>query len=208
MTDLEIRALGDAGLAYVQAHLDNVNVLCTALMRVVDGHRGETFTLAPRGISSTRLTQFDAGGLLLENLHMSRATHLPDGSAMMAVASLIDEQGAFLRKHVLETQGAICVIDDFNPRWSDQKHLLPTSFGVGEVVYNLLATTNSDDEFAGAVRCSNAIWHGVAAVCRAPLTLDASRTCTPAALERVAATAELITCTAYDGEGFVAWRRT
>lgn len=205
MRDLERRELGDAGLAYVRAHLDNINVLCTALLRAMEASAGLVFTMAPRGTSDERLAHFKSGGLLVENADMSRATRLEDGSAIMPVLDLLEEQAAFLRQHVRRTADLICVVDDYNPRWSQQLHLLPTSFGVGEEVYNLLAPENSEDDFLSAIGASNTIWHGVAAILKGPLVLDPSRTCSAEALERAAASVELITCTAYDGEGFVGW---
>jgi hypothetical protein len=101
----------------------------------------------------------------------------------------------------------VCIVDDFISRWSDQAAPLePTAFGVGEEVYHLLTTAHCDDDFRRTVSNGNYIWHGVAAVCRVSPELK-GRVSTVCDLNQCAAAAILITCTAYDGEGFVTWRR-
>ena len=110
---------------------------------------------------------------------------------------------------MITSAGSVCIVDDYNPRWSDPRHdPEPTAFGVGEEVYHFLMLDHSEEEFNTAVRISNQIWHGVAAVCRETIGLDSKRETTISELKLCAASAQLITCTAYDGEGFVAWRRS
>jgi hypothetical protein len=177
------------------------------LLQVVIAEDGEAFTLAPRGASEERLRQFDRGGLLPENSERAAAVVLPDGSMLVPVVSLIRQQVKLLRGAMMVAPGAVCIADDFNPRWSGRAaHLGPTAFGVGEEVYHLVTADCGEEEFVAAVSRSNTIWHGVAAVCRASPALDRSRRASPTELVRCAASVLLMTCTAYDGEGFVAWR--
>jgi hypothetical protein len=209
MEIVETRDLGDAGLAYVREHLSDTNVFCAALLQAVIVEPGEVFTLAPHGTPEERLRQFDRGGLLLENMEGAGAVSLPDGSTLVPVISLIGQQTKLLHEAMAVAPGAICIVDDFNPRWSDQTSSLgPTAFGVGEEVYHLITTDHDEEDIVEVVSNGNTIWHGVAAVCRVSLTLDRSRASSLSELEQCAASALLITCTAYDGEGFVAWRRT
>lgn len=206
---VKTRDLGDAGLAYVREHLADANSFCAALLQAVIIEPGAVFTLAPLGIPEDRLRQFDQGGLLPENSEGAGAVSLPDGSTLVPVISLIEQQTKLLREAMAAAPGAICIVDDFNPRWSDQApYLGQTAFGVGEEVYHLIAADHSEEAFITAISRGNNIWHGVAAVCRASLTLDRSHELSLSGLKRCAASALLITCTAYDGEGFVAWRRT
>lgn len=208
MDKFEKRDLGENGRTYVREHLTNINVFCTALLEVFNSAPGEVFTFAPANTPFERLLEFELGGLLPENSSGVGAVALPDGSTLIPVISLIEEQAKFLRETVDRVRGAVCIVDDFNPRWSDQAwYLGPSAFGVGEEVYHLLTSAHTDDDFQSAIFSGSTIWHGVAAVCGVAPKLNQARVSTPAALEQCAATALLITCTAYDGEGFLVWRR-
>jgi hypothetical protein len=212
MATIETRNLGDAGRAYIREHLAGANVFCAALLQAFIAEPGEVFTLAPAGAPDARLAQFDQGGLLPENLLGTGAISLPDGSALVPVVSLIEQQAKLLREAMIASGSSVCVVDDFNPRWSDRAdlgaYLGPTAFGVGDEIYHLLTPDHSEEDFVAALCEGNANWHGVAAVCRESVALDPARETTTSDLIQCAASALLITCIAYDGEGFVAWRRT
>lgn len=209
MGKIETRDLGEDGRLYVRKHLRDINVFCTALLETFNSAPGEVFTLAPVSTPAGRLSEFEHGGLLPENLSRSGAVALPDGSTLVPVVSLIEKRTKLLLETMADARGAVCIVDDVHPRWSDQpSYLGPGAFGVGEEVYHLLTVDHTEGDFLDAVHCGNAFWHGVAAVCRLAPRLDQARTSTPSELEASAASALLITCIAYDGEGFVAWRRS
>lgn len=208
MGEVEKRDLGGAGRTYVREYLRDINVLCAALLETFDANPGEVFTFAPADTPQDRLINFEWGGLLPENLTGAGAVALPDGSTLVPVVSLIEKQVNLLRETMERAGEAVCIVDDFNPRWSERPPWLgPTAFGVGEEVYHLLTLANGDDEFLKAAS-NKTLWHDVSAVCGVAPKLDEERGSTPSELRRSAASAMLITCAAYDGEGFVAWRRT
>jgi hypothetical protein len=208
MRDLTIYDLGDAGLAYVREHLADTNLLCSALLEIVTNDLGDVFTVAPPGTTQLRLNQFTCGGLLPENLEGIGAVCILGHGTFVSVNSLIEDQTKLLRRTMLATPGATCIVDDFNPRWSDQPPPIgPGLFGIGEEVYHLITRDHSDEDLTAAVACGNTLWHGVAAVCGDAPSLSGSRESNPAEIHRCATSAVLLTCTAYDGEGFVAWRR-
>lgn len=207
--NIEAQGLGEAGRTYVREHLGDTNVFCSALLDIFNSESGDVFTFAPSDTPEARLAEFAHGGLLPENLSGDGAISLPDGSTLVPVVSLIEEQAKLLRDTMIAVSGAVCIVDDFNPRWSDQpSYLGPTAFGVGEEVYHLLTPEHGEDDFVSAVASGNTLWHGVAAVCRVAPGIDNARSSTPSELKRSAASALLVTCVAYDGESFVAWRRT
>lgn len=207
MSPIERKDLGEAGRAYVRAHLGNTNIFCAALLEVIDSQPGEAFTFAPANTSHERLSEFECGGLLPQDLSGVGAVTLPDGSALVPVISLIEKQIGLLRETMSGAGEAFCIADDFNAHWSERPAWLgPNAFRVGEEVYHLLTCDSVDEEFRSAVS-SKTLWHDVSAVCRVAPKLDEARVSTPSELSRSAASALLITCAAYDGEGFVAWRR-
>jgi hypothetical protein len=200
------RELGEAGREYVRAHLADTNAFCTGLLRTFEAEPGEVFTFAPPGTPAARLTQFEHGGLLPENLPAS--VRLPDGSVMVPVETLIAYQAELLHETMLALPGAVCIVDDYNRDWSNQDRCPGmTAFGVGEEVYHLLTRDHGVEAFAEALSQSSQIWHGVSAICHEGLPLNERRETTAAEIMRCAASAMLICCTAYDGEGFVVWRR-
>jgi hypothetical protein len=157
------------------------------LLEQVIGDAGEIFTLAPKGTPREQVYQFDSGGL---------------------EASPLLEQAHLLRQGVEAVSGAVCVVDDFDPTWgepgSDDE---ANAFGVGSEVYRLLTAEEDVLTFAEVLSATHVRWHGVAAVCARAPELDGTQTASLDSLAEAVETVSLITCVAYDGEGFVAWRR-
>jgi hypothetical protein len=179
--------LDDRGAIYLQAHLSGVNAFCSLLLDQVIGDAGEIFTLAPKGTSREQIYQLDSGGL---------------------PASPLLEQAHLLRQAVEAASGSVCIVDDFDLTWgetgSDDE---ANAFGVGEEVYRQLTAEDDVLTFAEVLSATHVRWHGVAAVCARAAELDGTQTSSLDSLAEAVETVSLITCVAYDGEGFVAWRR-
>jgi len=188
MPTLRQIALDDRGLDYVREHLEGVNAFCSELLAVIEQTPGETFTFAPLSVMGERAYRFGEPGLPAGDLLELRAER---------VQALLDSDA-----------DACCIVDDFDARWGDPAlDDSPTAFGVGEEVYHLLNAESGIDLIEQVIADASAVWHGVAAVCTPPpseqtgaqSTLEALRTCARSVIE--------ISCAAYDGEGFVVWRR-
>jgi hypothetical protein len=197
------------GLAFVRAHLAGVNTLGDELLKLLDSAPGETFTFAPYGPSEERLYRFGEGGLLATNLDFSRAVSLgPGRGTAMQVDDLRDEQASVLLATAAVQSRLVIVIDEVIAKWEDPHvHDLPGALHVKDEVYRVLSPRVSRSTLATALRGADAIWHGVALVALDHEQLTPSLPCSPATLASVAAGAILVTCSAYDGEGFVGWRR-
>lgn len=189
--------LGAPGLAYVREHLTGVNPFCTALAAVVDAAPGRALTLPAPGAQLDRLYRFTEGGLLAANPE--------DGSA----GSWKTEQGAYLVSILRAAPDSVCIVDDFNPTWSEfeARGAPANAFGVDDQVYHLFTAEDDPAVLVQALRMSDVVWHGVAAICADAPEMDEDRVCSADALQYAAASAIALTCTAYDGEGFVIWRR-
>ncbi len=198
--------LGEPGLAYLRQYLAGVNTLCAALHEILD--TGSVFTRAPVDTPIERLYEFETGGLLPENLNPPDVICLADGSTLAPIIALTDDEAALLHQTMQQMPGTVLVADDCNPRWSELgERADPSAFGVDEEVYHLVPTDASPDEIKGALLIGHLPWHGVATVCSTLVTLSAQRACTLDALRRTALSAVLFTCAAYDGEGYLAWRK-
>lgn len=205
--------LDERGRQYVLEHLENINTLCRELWRVVSNEPGEVITLAPAKTPRDRLYQFEWGDLVpgnIENIDAARAA-AHGHSFMAAVVSLHREQTDWLWVELAKTAGGSCLIDDVNPTWSDVVTRpyfaqMPRSFGVGEEVYHVVQERHGIQALTEDLASGDALWHAVAAICgTTPVVAD--RTSTEDEIKETAATVIALTCRAYDGEGFVAWRR-
>ena len=188
MPTLRQIALDDRGLDFLRAQLEGVNAFCSELLAVVDEVPGETFTYAPLSVLGERLYRFDEPGLPAADLAELRAEQIQD---------------------LLDTDAdACCIIDDVDAVWGDPAlEDSATAFGVGEEVYHWLTADDGLAVVEETLAAAGSAWHGVAAVCIPPPSEDAG---TPSALDallRCARAAEAISCRAYDGDGFVVWRR-
>lgn len=198
-------ALDQRGAAFIAEHLSGVNMLCTALLDVVRSSPGRVFTTVPADTSFQRAHDFASCGLLRENFDLSRAQPV-GGGLMTPVTSLREVRARHLLDFMRSRAGAICLIDDYNPRWSEPRafDLGPTAFGVGEEVYHWADAAFGVEALTDLLAATDTIWHGVAAVCEAeppgsPPTAEWLRRSAERVLE--------VNCTAYDGEGFICWRR-
>jgi hypothetical protein len=179
MPTLRQIALDDRGLDFLRGQLEGVNAFCSELLAVVDEVPGDTFTYAPLHVLGERVYRFDEAGL-------------PTGQ----LAELHTDADA------------CCIVDDVDATWGDPGlDDSPTAFGVGEEVYHWLTGEDGQAVVEETLASAGAVWHGVAAVCTpppseqdgTPSALDALLSCARAVIE--------ISCLAYDGEGFVVWRR-
>ena len=126
----------------------------------------------------------------------------------MQVADLAVLRATFTLETLDAHPGAICLCDDFNPRWSEEiARSTPHAFGVGEETYHLLTARSGLEVVVDTLRFTDTVWHGVAAVCGQSIHLPPDRNVAPEALADCARSVIQLTCTAYDREGFVAWRR-
>jgi len=178
--------LGAGGLDYIKEHLTGVNTLCTALLELVEAAPGEVFTLAPVEATRERMLKFSEGGLI--------------------EGALVTEQARWLHGLLLSPED-VCVIDDFNPSFGDIRDEIESAFGYEDEAYRLFTKGDGEDSIANALAQTNALWHGVACVSAYAPELDIDRVVSLEDLIETAHNAHAITCTAYDGEGFVAWRR-
>jgi len=189
MTPLRKVVLDDRGLDYVRDHLSGVNQLCSALLAVVEQTPGETFTFLPTDLRGDRAYRFGEGDLGLgEAAAVLRAQR---------IAELVDADA-----------DACSIIDDFDHVWGEiALEDSPTAFGLDEEVYHLLNGANRVDQIAEVLQQTNCVWHGVAAVC-APRAVETSddQSALAAVIECARSVIE-ISCVAYEGEGFVVWRR-
>jgi hypothetical protein len=172
----------------VREQLEGVNNLCSALLAVVEQVPGDTYTFAPLSVMGERVYRFGEPGLPAADLAELRAEQILD---------LLDSDA-----------DACCIVDDVDAQWGDPAlEDSPTAFGVGEEVYHWLTAEGGLEAIEEVLGAAGSVWHGVAAVCTPPPAGQDSAPDAYEAMVRCARAAIEISCLAYDGEGFVVWRR-
>jgi hypothetical protein len=204
---VSVFALDDRALPFLRVHLEcGMNGLCTTLAEVIEQVPGDVSTLAPVGTDPERLHDFEAGGLLPDNLDFSRARRVDD-RWIMPVASLSHLQAEQLFRALHDTPGVCALVDDVLSEPSDE-HLArdPTAFVAGNAVYRLLLPGDDLETVSRVLDEGDTLWHGISVLCRPGRAVARDAIATPEALDALARTAVEINFRAYDGEGFVTWR--
>lgn len=208
--DLDVR-----GAAYVRNRMADLSEwgspersLCRALAETMESSRGRISTIAPPETSDDRLYRFEEGGLLPENLDMSRAVDVGDGK-MLAIERLCDEELALLMKLLKEQPGrAGIAVDPLATR--GDPHTLSTysrtSTYVGDRVFHVVDSAADQEAIELALNAAP-FWTNLWAVTSAPPKPTPQREISEEDLCRSATAAIAISCGAYDGEGFVFWQR-
>jgi hypothetical protein len=186
-----------------------LKALCNPLDALIGTAPGQTWTLAPPNTPADQLYQFEWGGLLAENLDMSRAIDV-GGSTMMAIESLQEEERALLLALMREETGRACILADPIPNRDDpcvDEYYTRAAAFLGDKMFHIVDAASEDDAVELAFAASP-FWTDLHIVTTAPPKIDTERNVTAEALSRSASAAIAISCSAYDGEGFVIWRRT
>jgi hypothetical protein len=188
MPTLRQIALDDRGLDFLRGQLEGVNAFCSELLAVVDEVPGDVFTYAPLAVLGERAYRFEEPGLPAAELAELRAEQIQD---------LLDSDA-----------DACCIIDDVDAVWGDPAlDDSPTAFGVGEEVFHWLTGEDGLAAVEETLATAASAWHGVAAVCTPPPSETDGAPSAQDALLRCARAAMEISCLAYDGDGFLVWKR-
>jgi hypothetical protein len=162
--------------------------------------------MAPPETPSDRLCEFDSGGLLHENLDISRAVDI-GGGAMMAIESLREEERTLFVALLRESPGRAGLFADPNPKRGDPciSHFDRTVLYAGDKIFHFVDAA-SDDETIDLAFGAAPFWTSMWLVTLAPSKLMVDREISVEELRASAAAAIAVSFSAYDGEGFVVWQ--
>lgn len=213
MVEITQVELDGRGLVYVQRRIADLGgysepmaALCSRLGALLSGRPGVVSALAPASASEQRLYAFEEGGLLPENLEMSRAIKA-GGGVLLEIVSLNDEFAAALASALRNDPALAAITVDANVRRDDPtlSAFAETTFFVGDSVFHRIDGRTSPDGLMRALSASP-IWENLVVVTSAAPDLDEARNADEAALANAASCAREITISAYDGESFLTWR--
>ena len=201
------------GVAWIRARLANLSQcgdplkeFCAPLARLMDV--GRTWTLAPAETSTDQLYRFERGGLLPQNGDMSRAVDI-GGSVMTPIESLHAEERTILQRLLREQVGRVCVMPDPDLTRGDpciSAYHETIAFYVGDKVFHVVDASSDDEDFSCAFDACP-FWCNLRVVTSESLPRASGHDLSLEQLRRSAAGAVAVSCSAYDGEGFVVWQR-
>lgn len=195
--------LDDRAWAYVLDELDDGMILGAALKPVVQATTGEVFTRLPRDMTLERAHEFHRGGVL-----PARPERYPtEGGYLVPVDSVMSARDDRVVGFLGNDLRACCIIGEMNPRPGDPNPPTePSVFWIGEECYHWLGANASPELVEDTFAAAELPWHAVAA-CYLPETPTKKEDLDRSALISLARSVSEISVRAYDGEGFVIWRR-
>lgn len=199
---LDLLRLDGRARRQMETQFDVDTEFCKTLRSVVNLTNGDFFTFLPHGIETERAYRFDVG------FRDADATPERGGGNLLPVLSLKDYQATGIENFLNSTPHAICIVDDVSARMTDPGIQRKADVvALGDEVCYALTPARTQPDIRRALSFGDYLWHGLVALC-APL-----REITPASLTEAAILSECLSstrelhATAYDGEGFIVWRR-
>ena len=210
-TTIEL-SLGEQSLVYIRERLGAGHALSSAVLSGCDLELGSVVTYLPAGISSERAHEFTAGGKLPAP-DRSTWTALPDGGVAVPIPSTMDRLPRVVHEYLQAGPNRIWLFEDFNASPSDpvMKELRCRFVSFGNEVYYPLDRSSDEESIREAARraFSFVSFVGVGAKL-SPADSERLTRVTElekADLDRVVPGLDLLSVGAYDGEGFLLWRR-
>ncbi len=196
---LERRVLDERGHLYIKNMLTLDTLFCRVLAETVDFAAGDAFTFVPSGLPDANVYDFTAG---------FAAPRVPPRGGLVPVETIVETQVAEVMRFLRMPATACAIADDANQhRSAAQDGQLPNSFDVGAEVYALLTAQDGPDTVRAVLSGTNWIWHGLVALCVPSRTPSRADLGDPAAFAAVLRTTRAVQAVAYDGEGYLEWRR-
>lgn len=189
---------------YFELQLDFETIFCDTLASVLRKNDGDFFVMLPRRLDTDCAYNFEDGDLLEEN----ELRVIPPAGGLVPVRTMVDRQAKLIRSFLQSGDTALCIIDDAVARASPPKFIGPATVlnDSGAALYTMDEQTPIVD-IEAALRRGNHIWHGVTALCRPAAQVLTQKLAEPDALRECVASVEEMHAVAYDGEGFLIWRR-
>jgi hypothetical protein len=157
------------------------------------------FALLPAGVSDLQAHDFATGFMPMPALAKGD---------MLPIETIVDVQAAEVVRFLRATATSCVVADDANQRWSYPRAKdLANVFNVGEEVYSLLTATDSPETVLAVLSATNWLWHGLVAMCVPPRVPSRAALSNAEALAVCLRSVRAVQAVAYDGEGYVEWRR-
>lgn len=192
----------DAALskAYLKEQLNEINTLCSHLLKEINWEEGRFFTQLPEKANLSHINQFERGGILPQNRERGKK-----GSYRL-IPAIEGQIARYLFDQIHERQLS-AIFDDVTRRPTDKNHpeLLDLSATYEDELYYLLQKERATREIIEkCLEKSNAFWHSL---CLLTKSRQESQTFTLQIINDLCHHAQIVMIGAYDGEGYIFWEK-
>lgn len=199
----------DKTLPYFLDHIGSGGTLSEKLIERVDFKLGSFFTLLPLNAVLERLFEFPSGGII-PSIPYGSPINLNDNSSESfqptQVITVARECSEFVGNYLREGVGNYAFVEDclleFDNQSVEVNNVKITPYE--KEVYYLLDSGNTENEIYETIRKSGHVWHSLSVltvVGNKPLYL------TDADLNRICDNTKFVIAGAYDGEGYIFWKK-
>ncbi len=191
-------------MPFVKDRLENVNTLCSKLLKQVEFRKGSFFTLLTEGSHLEHLHKFEYY-ILPQNEEITSA----DGRSTYSETPSVDNELATLIGDKLQSRDKVCIFDDvvdtYDPN-DDNGHLFEECgyFIDNEIYFILTPTTATQKLIKNCMFASREIWHSLYVLASSPSHITGKRL-DEQYLDELVSNVELMMIGAYDGESYVFW---
>lgn len=177
-------------LIYLQENLEETNALSSAIFKYVNFEKGVFYTILQENITNKQLYGFRWGGV--------------GGGIRNRVCDIL-----FTELH--DNSRFTCIFDDVNgtyePSYDEPSFLKVGAHYKDEIYYIIERKEASKDFLIECLRTSNACWHSLCVLSKKTYSRNKDLSITETDIIDFAKTSDLILIGAYDGEGYIFWKR-
>lgn len=206
--------LGQAAGQFMKECLASGNTLARLVLETLRLEQSEITTFLPLGTAPESVQDFGSGGKLPAppSSEWKYAQAGNESLRMVPVPNTDAELGAKIKEYLLSGNNRVCVLEDALKKPSDPVlSALTTKYATyGSEVYHLLLQEHAqDDSIFTAMKSAKSIptFIGVMTSCARPRELATTGEISVDELRELAKRAEIVFVGAYDGEGYLLWRR-
>lgn len=194
---------------YVVGELEDVNILSSQLLNLLNFDNGKFFVLLPHNANLEDLYNFKNGGILQQfpkekqfiNGRLSTYSWIPDINI---------ELSELILKEIESRKNLCCMIDKVTGEASEtcyKTYFQANPLFYDNEVYFLIQKENaSNDLILKCLKASTSFWHSLGIFSNADFT-DIFKTINLEKINEVCLKTELVMVGAYDGEGYVFWEK-
>jgi hypothetical protein len=215
MSEFKEFVLGPEALDYLMKNrIIYGHTLSHLLLELLDLREGVITTFLPSDIRQEQLYDFEAGGVL-PIPHESTWRYITESSGKKSILTPIPRDDSFvlslIREFLLSNQDHVCIIEEPLAKPSDPCMSRRTTpyMTFGNEVYHFLSGKVRDAEITEVVKWSYTIVSFLAILTTPTQTIKLidKREITAEELKSLATGTDKIIISAYDGEGYLVWRR-
>jgi hypothetical protein len=213
MNNITELSLSSTSLDYIKEQLSIGHTLCRIIMSTCDLELGSAVTFMPTGVSLERAHEFTTGGKLATP-DPSAWVPLPGGGVAVPTPSTLNILPEKVHKYLQAGTNRVWVFEDFNASPSDpaMKKISSRYVALGNEVYYPLDHNSNEEAIREAADQAYSFVSFVGVGARLSPSdaerLSRVKEIEESDLQRLVSGVDLLTVGAYDGEGFLLWRRS